>query len=199
MSNHFSDCKIKLLLASGSPRRKQLLGELGFPVDILEVRDIEESYSPTLAPEEVPVYLSKKKAAAYFDHHLEENEIIVTADTVVILDGQVLGKPSSEKDAVNMLRALSGKSHKVVSGVTLLYKNQRTVSFATETIVTFEKLTDKEIRYYIEKFKPFDKAGAYGIQEWIGYIGVKGIEGDYYNVMGLPLHNLYKHLFLTTP
>ena len=187
------------MLASGSPRRKQLLGELGFPVDILEVRDIEESYSPTLAPEEVPVYLSKKKAAAYFDHHLEENEIIVTADTVVILDGQVLGKPSSEKDAVNMLRALSGKSHKVVSGVTLLYKNQRTVSFATETIVTFEKLTDKEIRYYIEKFKPFDKAGAYGIQEWIGYIGVKGIEGDYYNVMGLPLHNLYKHLFLTTP
>ena len=199
MSNHFSDCKIKLLLASGSPRRKQLLGELGFPVDILEVRDIEESYSPTLAPEEVPVYLSKKKAAAYLDYPLEENEIIVTADTVVILDGQVLGKPSSEKDAVNMLRALSGKSHKVVSGVTLLYKNQRTVSFATETIVTFEKLTDKEIRYYIEKFKPFDKAGAYGIQEWIGYIGVKGIEGDYYNVMGLPLHNLYKHLFLTTP
>lgn len=183
-----------LLLASASPRRKQLLSELGFPVKFLEVRKVDETYDRCMKPEDVPLYLSYKKAEAYKDCPLKEDEIIVTADTVVILDDKVLGKPASEEDAAAMLRTLSGRKHKVVSGVTLMNNAGEKMSFSTETTVDFYNMTDDEIEFYVRNFHPLDKAGAYGIQEWIGYIGVSGINGDYYNVMGLPLHNLYRHI-----
>lgn len=183
-----------LLLASASPRRRQLLKELGFPTRNLDPIPVDESFSPEMPPEEVPLFLSKKKSDAYADSATEDNEIIVTADTIVILNGKAIGKPADEEDALRMLRDLSGKTHKVVSGVTLRRKDGKTITFGTETLVHFSSLSDEEINSYVSRFHPTDKAGAYGIQEWIGYIGVRGIDGDYYNVMGLPLHDLYRHL-----
>lgn len=182
----------RLLLASNSPRRRELLGNFGAEVHIASSRDVDESYPADMAPESVPEFISRKKAEAYFGD-MASDEILVTADTMVIVGGSVLGKPHSHAEAVEMLRMLSGKTHTVATGVTLA-DSRRMSSFTTVTAVRFDILTDDEIEYYVERYRPYDKAGAYGIQEWIGYIGISGIEGDYYNVMGLPLHDLFTAL-----
>ena len=181
-----------LYLASASPRRRQLMSNLGCEVKLIEPRDVDESFPSDISVEEAPVYISRKKAEAYCDV-ITPDMIVVTADTVVIADNKLLGKPHSTDEAIKMLETLSGKRHKVITGVTLTTSG-RLQSFKTVTEVDFDTLTADEIEYYINEFTPLDKAGAYGIQEWIGYIGIKGIIGDYYNVMGLPVHDLYKHL-----
>lgn len=181
-----------LYLASASPRRRQLMSNLGCEVKLIEPRDVNESFPSDISVEEAPVYISRKKAEAYCDV-ITPDMIVVTADTVVIAENKLLGKPRSTDEAIKMLETLSGKRHKVITGVTLTTSEQLQ-SFKTVTEVDFDTLTANEIEYYINEFTPLDKAGAYGIQEWIGYIGIKGIIGDYYNVMGLPVHDLYKHL-----
>ena len=183
----------RLLLASASPRRRELLSALDADTEIVELRDVDESYSANLTPELVPQFVASKKRDAYDIDRLAPDEILVTADTVVILDGKVLGKPHSEEEARMMLKDMSGKTHTVITGVTLSSR-EKSVAFSAKTLVTFDELSDAEINYYVSKYQPLDKAGAYGIQEWIGYIGISGIDGCYYNVMGLPLNELYKHL-----
>lgn len=186
----------KIYLASASPRRRQLLDGLDMDVRLIPPREVDESYPSTLPAEHVAEYISRKKAEAYL-HDLEPQSVIITADTVVICDGEVLGKPHGGKEgARQMLRRLSGKQHKVITGVTLTTPEHGMTSFSTTTVVHFKPLTEQEIDYYVEKYDPSDKAGAYGIQEWIGYIGVPRIEGCFYNVMGLPLHDLF--MMLTT-
>lgn len=182
----------KILLASHSPRRRELLGKLDVELTILPLIEVEESYPSDLKSEDVAAFISRKKANPYIEQ-LKKNEILLTADTVVVCGGEVLGKPSDKQNAVEMLRLLSGQTHKVITGVTLATQNQ-TVTFSEITEVDFAMLSLDEINYYVDKYRPFDKAGAYGIQEWIGYVGISGIRGDYYNVMGLPLHSLYNHL-----
>lgn len=182
----------KILLASHSPRRRELLGKLDVELAILPLIEVEESYPSDLKSEDVAAFISRKKANPYIEQ-LKKNEILLTADTVVVCGGDVLGKPSDKQNAVEMLQLLSGQTHKVVTGVTLATKN-KVVTFSEITEVDFAKLSLDEINYYVDKYHPFDKAGAYGIQEWIGYVGISGIRGDYYNVMGLPLHSLYNHL-----
>ncbi len=182
----------KILLASHSPRRRELLGKLDVELTILPLIEVEESYPSDLKSEDVAAFISRKKANPYIEQ-LKKNEILLTADTVVVCGGEVLGKPSDKQNAVEMLRLLSGQTHKVVTGVTLATQNQ-TVTFSEITEVDFAMLSLDEINYYVDKYRPFDKAGAYGIQEWIGYVGISGIRGDYYNVMGLPLHSLYNRL-----
>lgn len=184
--------KRKLLLASGSPRRRELLDSLGIKVEHAQLHDVDESYPADLSPMKVPEYLSRLKSQAYRSE-LADDEVLVTADTVVVLDGKVLGKPVDEAEAKAMLRSLSGRAHQVVTGVTIATSSS-SVTFSEVTDVEFDTLSDSEIDYYVANFKPFDKAGAYGIQEWIGYVGVKGIRGDYYNVMGLPVNSLCRHL-----
>lgn len=160
---------------------------------IAPAKDVDETYPDTLAPEEVPAYLSRAKAAAYAAD-LSDDEILVTADTVVICDGEILGKPHGGRQAaIDMLRKLSGKSHTVVTGVTLTHRG-RSTTFSDSTEVRFDLLTDDMIKFYVDTCKPYDKAGAYGIQEWIGGAAISGINGCFYNVMGLPLHALYLHL-----
>ncbi|MBO7138916.1 MAG: septum formation protein Maf [Bacteroidaceae bacterium] len=181
---------MKIILASNSPRRKELLAGLGFEYEVRTLTGLEESYPDGLSMEEIPQYISRKKAAAYT---LGEDELLITADTIVWLDGEVLGKPANEEEARQMLHKLSGKTHQVVTGVTLktllnLY------SFASVSQVTFAQLSDEEINYYVSHYRPMDKAGAYGIQEWIGYIGVTSIQGSYFNVMGLPVQRLYTEM-----
>lgn len=183
---------MKLLLASKSPRRRQLLAELGYPVEIVNVEVDEHADLPANA-DEVAEVLARRKMQAYPVAQLAEDEILVTADTVVVLDGQVLGKPASHEEACSMLRRLSGRDHKVYTGVCLRTR-QRTLSFTEETTVHFKTLDDNEINHYIDHYKPYDKAGAYGIQEWIGMVGISGIDGCFYNVMGLPLSRLYTAL-----
>lgn len=182
----------RLLLASHSPRRRELLGMLGVDFDIAEIIEVEESYPADLPVESVAQYLSAKKGEAY-TNAMKPDDVIITADTVVIVGDEILGKPSSEEKAREMLTKLSGKSHKVITGVTISTPAGK-CSFSATTKVTFDNLSEEEINYYIEKYQPYDKAGAYGIQEWIGAVGIEGIEGSYYNVMGLPVHQLYKHL-----
>ena len=182
----------KLLLASGSPRRRELLDSLGIKVEHAQLHDVDESYPADMSHMKVPEYLSRLKSQAYRSE-LADDEVLVTADTVVVLDGKVLGKPVDEAEAKAMLRSLSGRVHQVVTGVTLATSSS-SVTFSEVTDVEFDTLSDSEIDYYVANFKPFDKAGAYGIQEWIGYVGVKGIRGDYYNVMGLPVNSLCRHL-----
>lgn len=184
--------KYKIVLASGSPRRKELLSGLGLNFEVRLMPGIDESYSNNLTGEEIALTISRKKAEAY-RCSMGQDELIITADTIVYLDGQVMGKPNDEKDAIKMLQALRGKTHQVITGVTLLTTNLMH-SFSTVSNVTFSNITDEEIEYYVRKFKPLDKAGSYGIQEWIGYIGVERIEGSYFNVMGLPVQRLYKEL-----
>lgn len=180
----------KIILASGSPRRQELLKGLDLDFEVRLKKGIEESYPDDLPAVEVPEYISKEKAAAY---KVGEEEILITADTVVELDGKILGKPTDEHDACRMLGELSGRTHQVVTGVTLTSaRAQRSFSVITE--VTFKELTEKEIRYYVSHYHPLDKAGAYGIQEWIGYIGCVGLKGSYYNVMGLPVQRIYAEL-----
>ena len=182
----------RLVLASGSPRRRELLAMLGVDFSVELPRECDESYPSTMPAEEVPEFLARKKAEAFASSASGEY-LAVTSDTVVILDGKVLGKPMDEADAVHMLKNLSGRVHRVVTGVALT-DGVRTVSSRAVTEVEFAVLTDGEIAYYVDRYRPLAKAGAYGIQEWIGCIGVKRIEGSFYNVMGLPLHIIYNML-----
>ncbi len=182
----------RLILASNSPRRKELLGGLDVDFDVRVLNGIDESFPETLAGEDIPKYISQQKAKAYMPS-LAADEVLVTSDTIVYLDGEVLGKPKDADDARRMLRLISGRSHDVITGVTIV-SGIKINSFSVTTKVTFKQLSDDEIDYYIENYRPFDKAGAYGIQEWIGYIGVTSIEGSYFNVMGLPVQRLYQEL-----
>ena len=184
--------KYKIVLASGSPRRQELLAGLDIDFTIKVLPDLDESYPETLSGEEIPLYISRSKAEAY-KPFIQPNELIITADTIVWMDGEVLGKPEDEVGAMEMLRKLSGKTHKVITGVCLTTQQWQR-SFAATTDVTFDTLGEEEIGYYVQKYRPMDKAGAYGVQEWIGYIGVTGLTGSYYNVMGLPIQRLYREL-----
>ena len=182
--------KYDVVLGSNSPRRRELLNDMGVTFRVEAIKGIDESYPANLPVEEIPVYLSRVKAQG---HPLQPHELLITADTVVVLDDTVLGKPQGEDDARRMLRALSGRAHRVISGVCVTTV-ERSESFADTSIVRFAELTGEEIDYYIEHYHPLDKAGAYGIQEWIGNIGILGINGDFYNVMGLPTRKLYQVL-----
>ena len=184
--------KYRLILASASPRRRELLASCDLDFTLAEKFECEECYPADLAADKVAEYLSQLKSEAY-PHALASNDILLTADTVVIVGNEILGKPKSEADAERMLRMLSGATHKVVTGVTLRSSSQ-TISFSAESLVSFRELTAEEIAYYIERYRPMDKAGAYGIQEWIGYVGIERIEGSFYNVMGLPVQRLYVEL-----
>lgn len=184
--------KFKIILASQSPRRRELLAGLGIPFEVRVIEDIDEHFPEQLPASETALYIAKRKAEAYRGQ-MADDELIITADTVVIVGDEILGKPADEADALRMLRLLSGRTHQVTTGVCLMTtKMQR--SFDVTTDVTFKTLTDEEIMYYVNRYKPFDKAGAYGIQEWIGYIGVTGLHGSYYNVMGLPVQRIYTEL-----
>ena len=182
----------RLILASASPRRRELLADCDLDFVLAEKFECEECYPADLAAEKVAEYLSQLKSNAY-PHTLGEGDILLTADTVVILGDKILGKPHSKVEAIEMISTLSGATHKVVTGVTLR-TTKRTISFSAESLVSFRSLDTEEISYYVEKYRPMDKAGAYGIQEWIGYIGIEGIEGSFYNVMGLPTQRLYQAL-----
>ena len=182
--------KYEVVLGSNSPRRRELLSDMGVTFRVEAIKGIDESYPANLPVEEIPVYLARIKAQG---HPLKPDELLITADTVVVLDEQVLGKPIDVADARRMLRALSGRAHRVISGVCVTTMG-RCESFADTSIVRFAELSDDEIEYYIEHYRPLDKAGAYGIQEWIGNIGISGISGDFYNVMGLPTRKLYQLL-----
>jgi septum formation protein len=184
--------KYQVILASNSPRRKELLSGLGIEYQVRTLANIDESYPTHLQGEEIPLYISRAKAKAYAAT-MHPDELIITADTIVWLEGKVYGKPKDEADARRMLRDLSGRTHQVITGVSLTTASfQR--SFATTSEVTFDNLSEEEIDYYVRCYKPLDKAGAYGVQEWIGFIGVKHIEGSYFNIMGLPIQRLYKEL-----
>lgn len=180
----------KLILASNSPRRRELLGGLDVPFEVRVLGGIDETYPKDLSGEEIPQYISREKAQAY---SLQPNEVLITADTIVYLDGRVYGKPADEAEACQMLRELSGRTHQVITGVTIT-TSQWQDSFSSVSHVTFAELTDDEISYYVRTYRPFDKAGAYGIQEWIGFVGVTSLEGSYFNVMGLPIQRLYGKL-----
>ena len=182
----------RVVLASNSPRRKELLGGLGIDFEVRTLQDIDESYPSSLNGEEIPMYISGKKAEAY-KQSMADDEMIITADTIVYDNGQVLGKPKDREEAIQMLRELSGHAHEVITGVSIVTK-EKAAQFASTSKVTFAELTDEEITYYVDHYKPFDKAGAYGIQEWIGYVAVTRIEGSYFNVMGLPIQRLYTEL-----
>jgi septum formation protein len=176
--------KPKLFLVSKSPRRKQLLEEMGYRFDIL-LTNVEETYPKELTPVQIAEYLSQLKLTSVNFSDYSECDLFISCDTIVVLDDIIFGKPSTEAEAVNMLRLLSGKTHQVISGITVATRSQQTTKHNI-TEVTFKKLSEEEIQYYITHFKPFDKAGGYGIQEWIGLIGVTSINGCFYNVMGLP-------------
>lgn len=182
----------RILLASNSPRRRELLSGLGLNYEVVSLPEIDESYPPTLQGVEIPTYIARQKAQAYREL-MTSDTLLITADTIVWLDGKVYGKPADAQEARAMLKELSGKKHTVITGMALT-THDRQKAFAVESYVTFDNLDDAEIDYYVEHYKPFDKAGAYGIQEWIGYIGVTGLEGSYFNVMGLPVQRLYKEL-----
>ena len=182
----------KIVLASASPRRKELLAGLDIDYSIRVLDNIDESSPSHLQGEDIPLFISSKKADAYMET-LANDELLITADTIVYIDNEVLGKPTTPQDAVNMLKKLSGKWHQVITGVVLSTKEKRH-SFAVTTRVKFAELTEAEIEYYVNRYSPLDKAGAYGIQEWIGYIGVERIEGSYFNVVGLPVQRLYQEL-----
>ena len=202
----------RIVLASNSPRRRELLSGLGFDYEVRTLKDLDESYPEGLPMEEIPQYISRKKAEAYT---IGPDELLITADTIVYLDGEVLGKPTDEADAIRMLRKLSGRTHQVVTGVTLKVSPKSSLegkdftrlpspsgegvgvmlhSFASVSQVTFADLTEEEILHYVTHYRPLDKAGAYGIQEWIGYIGVTSLQGSYFNVMGLPVQKLYTEM-----
>ncbi len=185
------DQNLRLILASQSPRRHSLMEGSGLKCDIVKY-EVDESYPDTLEAEKVPEYLSQLKGENY-PKPLVQGEIVITADTVVICDNMILGKPKDEEEACEMLTKISGKEHKVITGVTIRSK-EKSVSFSSESLVRFAPLTGEEITYYVTHYSPLDKAGSYGIQEWIGYIGIEGIQGSFYNVMGLPIQRLYSEL-----
>lgn len=183
---------MKLILASNSPRRRELLAGLGYPYEVRVLDGIDESYPEYLRGADVAAHISRAKAQAYTST-MADDEIIITADTIVCLDELVLGKPADEAEAIAMIERLSGRTHQVYTGVTLATP-QGLRTFVSRSDVTFATLTDDEIRHYVTHYRPMDKAGAYGIQEWIGYIGVERIDGSYFNVMGLPVQRLYTEL-----
>lgn len=183
---------MKIILASASPRRKELLAGLDIDFEVRLLPGIDESYPANLPTGKIAEYIACEKAAAY-NGEIGDDEVLLTADTIVVVDDKVLGKPVDADDARRMLGMISGKTHQVITGVCLSTR-EKTHSFSVETDVTFKILENDEIDYYIENYKPFDKAGAYGIQEWIGYIGVESIKGSYFNVMGLPVQRIYKEL-----
>lgn len=187
----------RLLLASQSPRRRDLLTGAALPFECAPRFECREVYPDGLPAEEVPAYLSRLKSESY-PHPLADNDILLTADTVVIAEGRVLGKPADEEEARRMLATLSGHTHTVVSGITLR-SPERSHTFSVSSSVSFRALTDEEIEYYVKTCRPLDKAGSYGIQEWIGYVAIERIDGSFYNVMGLPVQRLYTELdkFLT--
>lgn len=191
----FSTEKYKVVLASNSPRRRELLAGLEIPFVVRVIKGIDESYPSDLIAEDIPKYISMKKAEAYRPD-LADDELLVTADTIVYLDGEVFGKPKNRQTAIDMLCSLSGRTHEVITGVTIATNEYNGIlrSFASTSRVTFSPLSLDDITHYVDKYQPFDKAGAYGIQEWIGYIGVSRIEGSYFNVMGLPVQRLYEEL-----
>lgn len=178
-----------IVLGSQSPRRQELLRGLCLPFEVRSI-DVEESYPGTLRGAEIPCFLSQKKAGAY---PLADDTLLITADTIVWLGGQVLGKPHGRDEACAMLHALSGRTHEVITGVSITTR-RRQRTFAATSQVRFATLDDEEIGFYVDRYRPFDKAGAYGVQEWIGYVGVEWIEGSFYNIMGLPIQRLYAEL-----
>ena len=184
--------KYKVILASGSPRRRELMAGLGVNYEVRILPDVDDSYPDTLQGEDIPLYIAKEIAAAYIPM-MQPDELIITADTIVWLDGKVLGKPRDREDALQMLRTMSGRTHKVFTGVCITTTDWQR-SFTAQTEVRFATLSEDEIIYYVDNFKPMDKAGAYGVQEWIGFIGVENISGSYYNIMGLPVQKLYREL-----
>lgn len=180
----------RIILASNSPRRRELLAGLDIDFEVRVKEGIDEAYPASLPMEQIPQYISRAKSQAY---DLAPDELLITADTIVWTEGRVLGKPSSLTEAEHMLHLLSGCTHQVVTGVTLA-TTEWTTSFSAVTDVTFAALTDDEVHYYVQRYAPMDKAGAYGVQEWIGYVGVTSLSGSYYNVMGLPVQRLYAEL-----
>jgi septum formation protein len=184
--------KYHIVLASNSPRRKELLSGLDIDFEVRVLNGIKEDYPPSLPADEVAEYIACEKADAY-SKTIDENELIITADTVVIVDNQILGKPKDNEDACRMLKLLSGKTHDVTTGVCLLTKDLRR-TFSVTSHVAFDSLTDEDILYYVNTYQPMDKAGAYGIQEWIGYVAVTSLVGSYFNVMGFPVQRIYSEL-----
>ncbi len=184
--------RYRIILASASPRRKELLSKLDIGFTVKTLYDVDESFPASLSVVQVPQYISRKKADAY-RQEMQENDMVITADTVVAVGRRILGKPKSAEEARVMLKLLSDRYHRVVTGVTIMTA-KRTETFATVSRVRFTRLNDEEIDYYISKYKPFDKAGAYGIQEWIGMVGITELNGSYFNVMGLPVQRLYAKL-----
>ena len=184
----------RLILASGSPRRRELLGELGLEFTIGQIKDYDETYPASLKYDEIPAYIAEQKSIHY-KGELEPNDVLITSDTIVAIDGDILGKPKDKTEAIKMLRELSGRTHHVVTGL-CIRSTQKTVTISDTCEVTFDILSDEDIEYYIDNFKPFDKAGAYGIQEWIGLSNIKSITGSVYTVIGLPVQKLYKALML---
>ncbi len=181
-----------VILASGSPRRQKLLAEMDIPFRV-ETRPVKEAFPQNLSPEKAAAYLCRLKSMAFADKDLKKNTLLITADTIVALENRILGKPADANEAQTMLRQLSGRRHEVITGVCLRFQGKMKV-FTASTTVWFKKLSDVEIDYYVREYQPFDKAGAYGIQEWIGHAGIHKIEGSYFNVMGLPTHRLYEEL-----
>lgn len=184
--------KYKVILASNSPRRKELLAGLGVDYEVRTLPDVDESYPETLQGADIPLYIAKEKADAYVAM-MQPGELMITADTIVWLDGKVLGKPQDKEDALQMLRTMSGRTHEVFTGVCITTTDWQR-SFTAQTEVRFATLSEEEIAYYVDNFQPMDKAGAYGVQEWIGFIGVENISCSYYNIMGLPVQKLYREL-----
>lgn len=184
--------KYKIILASSSPRRKELLSGLGVDYEVKTLPDVDESYPDGLSGEEIAKHIARGKAEAYRSL-IQADELVITADTIVWLDGTVMGKPKDEEEAKDMLMRLSGKTHQVITGVCLTTATTQK-TFATVTDVTFATLTDEEVDYYVTRYQPMDKAGSYGVQEWIGFVGVENLSGSYFNVMGLPIQRLYTEL-----
>lgn len=182
----------RIILGSNSPRRRELLAALDIDFTVDTGNDFKEGSSLSMAPSEYPALMSRGKSHG-FHRPLEEDEILITSDTMVICGDKILGKPADRDEAAEMLRALSGREHEVITAVTMR-STQKELTFSDSTLVWFKELTEDEIDYYIEKYRPYDKAGAYGIQEWIGYIGITRIEGSFYNVMGFPVHRIWEEL-----
>ena len=184
--------KYQIILASNSPRRHFLLKEIGVDFTVMKPENVDENFPETLKCEEIPMYLAKLKADS-LKSKIKQNDIVITADTIVWLENEAINKPEDKEDAIRILKKLSGKTHQVYSGICIT-SLEKQISFSSKSDVKFNDLSDEEINFYIEKYKPFDKAGAYGIQEWIGYIGIEYINGSFYNVMGLPIQKLYREL-----
>ncbi|WP_293740218.1 Maf-like protein [uncultured Parabacteroides sp.] len=184
--------RYKIVLGSNSPRRRELLAGLDIDFEVQVIPGIDESFPDTLPAVDVPVYIARKKAEAYIPS-MPADELLITADTIVWTFGEILGKPKDREDAIAMLRKLSGRVHEVITGVCITTK-EKTISFSASSAVSFARLDEEEIVYYVDKYRPFDKAGSYGIQEWIGYVAVEAINGSFYNVMGLPVRLLYQEL-----